>query len=267
MAKNLKLLIAYDGSNYSGWQRQINAPTIQGTIETCLSTITNQNISLHGAGRTDAGVHALGMVAHFLTEAKILPEKFHQALNSMLPDDIRILACNEEQTDFHSRYNARGKTYRYDFHIGPILSPIEVRHTVHCPYLFDFTNINKCLNLILGTHDFTSFEASGSRDKTQTKGRGAVRTLCQARCEPSKTRGATYSFIFTGDGFLRHMVRNLVGTLFEVSKKKLTPEDFQVILESRNRIFAGPTAPAKGLFLVEVFYDYLPKYPKNDLNS
>lgn len=255
MQRNIKLLIAYDGSNYSGWQRQTNASTVQESIEACLCTITKQHIILHGAGRTDAGVHALGMVAHFLTDSRILPENFPKALNSMLPHDIRILDCEEVNSTFHSRYNARRKTYRYDFFNGPIQSPVERLYTTHFPFTLDFLNMEACLKILIGTHDFTSFEATGSRDHTQISGRGAVRTLHEARCIPAKDKPDTYSLLFTGDGFLRHMVRNLVGTLIEAGKNKITPIDFHTILLSRNRVNAGPTAPAKGLFLVKILYD------------
>lgn len=253
--RNISLLIAFDGSEYSGWQRQNNAPTIQGTLEKCLQTMLNSSVSLHGAGRTDAGVHALGMTANFYTSSSIPCSGFLNGLNSMLPRDIRILNVVEAEDDFHSRYSAKGKSYRYDIFTGAIQLPTERLYCTHLKGPLNEKNIQKCLHEIIGTHDFSSFEASGSRDLTQKNSRGAVRTIYQAEFSPRETTDHHWSFRFKGDGFLRHMVRNLVGTLFEVGRNKITPMDFKSILQNTDRTLAGPTAPAHGLFLEKVYYE------------
>ena len=251
---NLRLLLAYDGSNYSGWQRQDNAVTIQGMLEERLATMTGCPVKLFGAGRTDAGVHALGMVSNFHTASTIPMQGFLKGLNSMLPADIRVLEVNREKHRFHSRYDATGKTYRYDIFTGRIQLPTERLYTAHIPWHLDIDVIRSCLQRISGAHDFSSFEAGGSRDPNRTSGRGAVRTLYQATLFADPNRDQNWSFRFTGDGFLRHMVRNLVGTLIEAGSGKITVEEFITILENRDRTKAGPTAPAHGLFLEKVLY-------------
>ncbi len=255
MSRNIRLLITYDGSNYCGWQRQNNASTIQGTIEKCLTTLTTEHITLHGAGRTDAGVHALGMTAHFHTKSKIISDNFTRALNSMLPVDIRIINCHEVSNNFHSRFNAIAKSYRYNFFTGSIQSPVNRLYVTHYPFSLNVDNITTCLAILIGTHNFASFEASGSRDVT-LNGRGAIRTLYQAKYYAVDNSPDTYSFFFNGNGFLRHMVRNIVGTLIEVGKNKISPQQFSEIFKSNDRNNAGPTAPAKGLSLVKVHYDH-----------
>ncbi len=250
--RNIRLLIAFDGTGYKGWQRQKHGKTVQGELEGRLSLLTGGEISLHGAGRTDAGVHAEGMVAHFRTASRIsCPDLFH-GLNSMLPGTVRILEASEAARDFHARFSARGKHYLYRLHTGPVQMPAERLYALHVPTPLDETALRACLARLTGTHDFASFENAGSRDKSLISGRGPVRTIFTA--ELHKTAGPGYVFSFIGDGFLRQMVRNLMGTLLEVGRKKRTVEDFQEILLSRDRTTAGPTAPAHGLTLKEVLY-------------
>jgi len=251
--RNIRLLIAYDGTRYSGWQRQRDVPTIQGEIEDRISLMTGEHPSLHGAGRTDAGVHALGMVAHFHTRSTIPVQGFLGGLNSLLPRDIRILDAAEVAADFHSRFQAVAKTYRYDFFTGSVLPPCDRLYTAWIPCSFSLERMQSSLERIIGSHDFSSFEGKGSRDREQDSGRGAVRTLFRAECRPGD-RENFWSFSFTGDGFLRHMVRNLVGTLIYVARGMFTEADFSRILAARDRTLAGPTAPACGLFLQEIFY-------------
>jgi len=254
--RNIRLLLAFDGTAYSGWQRQKGAPTIQETIEHCLTRITGQPVTLHGAGRTDAGVHALGMVANFHTLSAIPCSGLRKGLNSMLPPDIRILEAVDAPAWFHSRYSATGKTYRYALCTAPVQMPTERLYTAHFSRPLDVEAIRGALALIAGSHDFSSFEGSGSRDR-DAKGyndRGAVRTLRQTEFTPQTSPASTWFFRFTGDGFLRHMVRNLVGTLLLVGCGKITPADFAEILRSRDRGRAGATAPAHGLFLERVYY-------------
>lgn len=249
--RNIRLLIAFDGTNYSGWQRQKKDPTIQGVIEEKISLMTNAAVVLHGAGRTDAGVHALGMVANFSVVSKIPLEGFRKGLNSLLPDDIRIIEACEESASFHARKNARGKTYLYRLTLGEFELPTERLYAVHMIGNFDLRAVRQAATYLIGEHDFSSFEAAGSRVQHDS-GRGAVRRIFKA--ELLEGDGRRIDFEISGDGFLRHMVRNIVGTLLLVGKGKLTHKDFSQIIESKDRRNAGPTAPAKGLFLKEVFY-------------
>jgi tRNA pseudouridine38-40 synthase len=173
----------------------------------------------------------------------------------MLPKDIRILEAEEAAPDFHARFSAKGKTYCYDFFTGAIQSPVERLYRTHFPCSFIPDRVQPSLDLLLGTHDFSSFEAVGSRDRTLTTGRGAVRTLFLAQCRADPARPEHFSFRFRGDGFLRHMVRNLVGTLFQVGTGRLSIEQFAAVLTAKDREKAGPTAPACGLFLEQVHYE------------
>ena len=253
--RTIRLCIAFDGTNFCGWQRQQNGPSIQGTLEEKLRLITTTQVAVHGAGRTDAGVHALGMVAHFSTGVTMPAPAFAKALNSMLPKDIRILAAEEAAPDFHARFSAKGKTYRYDFFTGHLQLPAERLYRTHYPCSFQSDLLQASLDYLVGTHDFASFEAVGSRDRTRTEGRGAVRTLFRADCLVDPGRPEHFSFRFTGDGFLRHMVRNLAGTLFLVGSGRLSSEQFRDIVKAGDRKKAGPTAPACGLFLEQVHYE------------
>ena len=220
--RNIKLLLAFDGAGYAGWQKQKSAKAVQGVIEDKLHIMTGEALSLNGAGRTDAGVHAFGMVANFNTEANIPCLGFVKGLNSMLPSDIRVLEAYDVEPDFHARRSAKAKTYWYNFSNGPVQLPTERLYSAHV------------------------FE--------ELSGRGAVRTILEASLETLETVGK-HRFVITGDGFLRHMVRNIVGTILEVGKGKLAQSDVAAILAAKDRCAAGPTAPAAGLFLKEVFYE------------
>ncbi|MEJ2057651.1 MAG: tRNA pseudouridine synthase A [Desulfofustis sp.] len=213
----IRLLIAFDGTGYCGWQRQKNGPSIQETIERALSIICNEAVILHGAGRTDAGVHAEGMSAHFQTNSTIDSTALKKGLNALLPGAIRIISLADAAADFHARFSAQAKTYRS------------------------------------GEHDFSSFETTGSRDKDRRNGRGAVRTIFNARL--SGPEDDYLQFFLTGDGFLRHMVRNLIGTILEVGKGKRTVQEFVDILGYRDRNRAAATAPSRGLCLIKVHYE------------
>lgn len=253
--RNIKLLISYDGTDYSGWQRQRHDRTIQGEIENCLALMTREKVSLHGAGRTDAGVHAEGMVAHFETRSTISCYAFLRGLNSMLHGAIRIIDAVQVDLDFHARFSATGKCYQYTVYTGEILPPHLRLYNVHITDKLHLPAIRDCLKIIEGTHDFSSFENSGSRDKSNCSGRGAVRTIYHTKL--AEDLPLQLHFQFTGDGFLRNMVRNLMGTLLEVGRGKLSVEDFSEILRAKNRTMAGATAPAHGLFLKEVLYQQL----------
>ena len=251
---NICLVIAFDGKDFCGWQRQPNDATVQGAIEDKLSIITNEEIVVNGAGRTDAGVHAMAMVANFTTSSTMAAHSFQHALNSMLPKDVRIIEATEAAPDFHARYDSIGKTYRYDFFTGSIQLPAERIYRTHVSPPFDINPVLPCLEYLVGVHDFTSFEASGSRDLTKTNGRGAERTLFRAECIVDPDQPENVSFYFKGDGFLRHMVRNLAGTLFIVGAHRMDFRKFKAILAAKDRQLAGPTAPAHGLFLEQVHY-------------
>lgn len=261
MYRVIRLLIAYDGGNYLGWQRQLQGRTIQGELETQLAALCGEAITLHGAGRTDTGVHALGMVAHFQTTTTIPMVAFSKGLNSMLPADIRILAAEPAPGDFHSRFSALAKTYRYDFFTGAVMPPCQRQYRAHFPGTFDPHNLRSALQTITGTHDFSSFERAGSRDKNALSGRGAIRTLFGASCYPALGQEECWSIKVTGDGFLRQMVRILAGTLITIGQGKTAATAMADILATRDRTQAGLTAPACGLFLEQILYSPRPFQP------
>jgi tRNA pseudouridine38-40 synthase len=252
-ARNIRLLLAYDGTAYAGWQRQKDLPTVQGFVEEKIAIMTGAPVVLHGAGRTDAGVHALGMVANFATEATIPCTGFVKGLNSLLPDDIRVLAATEASPDFHSRYNATGKCYVYNLTIGGVGLPTERLYSAHLPSPLHWEKVRSCLALLIGRHDFACFEASGSRDPDFKGGMGAVREIYAAEAQQGHQPGS-YRIMISGNGFLRHMVRNIVGTLVEVGQDRRSVDDFRKLIDLRDRAAAGPTMPARGLFLKEVYY-------------
>lgn len=259
LRRNLKLVLAYDGTAYAGWQRQKGAPTVQGMVEEKLAVMTGQSVTLHGAGRTDAGVHALGMVANFHTESAIPAEGLRRGLNSMLADDIRVLAVEEVAPEFHARFNATGKAYCYNLSFEEIVLPTERLYLARFPGPGDFDRMAACMPYLVGEHDFTSFEATGSRDPEQEGGRGAVRRIDVAVIHRYRENEARGQLLIAGNGFLRHMVRNIVGTLVEVAQGRRTPEQFRQLVAACDRTQAGPTAPAHGLFLQEVFYGERPE--------
>lgn len=254
--RNIKLTVAYDGTSYSGWQRQKNAVTVQEVLEESIGVMTGEENRVHGAGRTDAGVHALGMISHFHTDASIPCSGFIKGLNGILPDDIRVLSAVEVQLDFHARFDAIGKSYQYNFIICPTLFPTERLYNAHLHQetSFDCAALSDCLEILIGEHDFSSFEASGSRDLSIVGGAGAVREIFTAKLFEREQLPGHYTIEISGNGFLRHMVRNIIGTIFEVGFGKTTVQEFRAILHGKDRSLAGPTAPAKGLFLKEVFY-------------
>ncbi|WP_027625110.1 tRNA pseudouridine(38-40) synthase TruA [Clostridium lundense] len=245
--KNIKLLVEYDGTDYSGWQKQAgnNIRTIQGTIEGCLNEITGEKIAVIGCSRTDAGVHAKGFVANFNTDSKIPGDKFKYVINRLLPDDIIIQDSQEVDKNFHARYNCIGKRYIYNILNKEWPSPILRNYTYHYKNKLDIESMNKAAQYLIGKHDFTSFKSSGSSVKT------SVRTIIDAKLYSVED---LVVFSILGDGFLYNMVRIIVGTLIEVGIGKKKPEDIITILEAKNRQKAGASAPARGLCLDEVFY-------------
>ncbi len=249
--RNIRMLIAYDGTAYAGWQRQKEQPTVQGALEDKIALMTRESVTLYGAGRTDAGVHALGMCANFKTRCGIPCLGLQKGLNSLLPPDIRVLALDEAAERFHARFDAQGKTYFYQVITSPLILPTQRLYYAHFPRAFDLEAMDMALSSLLGEHDFASFEAAGSRDLTVTKGRGAVRTIHHKRIYAIS---GGFTVEIGGDGFLRHMVRNIIGTLIPVGQGEKTVANFTKILYAKDRSEAGNTAPAQGLFLKEVFY-------------
>jgi tRNA pseudouridine38-40 synthase len=243
--RNIMLLIEYDGTEYYGWQKQSNVPTIQEEIEKAINKITGENIVLIGAGRTDKGVHAKGQVANFSTKSNIPSNKFKFAINSCLPKDIAIVDSREVNKDFHSRYDAVGREYKYLIYNNLIRSPLLERYSYHVPYELDFKKMQNSIDDLLGTHDFISFMASGSYVKDTIR---TIDFVCL-----SKNRNIL-EFKIRGNGFLYNMVRIIIGTLVDIGSNKCN-NSLSCIIESKNRENAGHTAPSKGLFLEKVFYN------------
>lgn len=243
--RNLKIIVSYDGTRYGGWQRQINATTVQEMLEKALKALTGEDITLHGSGRTDSGVHALGQVLNFKTESSIPTERFALALNSKLPEDIRALQAEEMPVDFHSRFSAKSKAYLYQIDRGVIASPFYRRYAWHVSKPLNVEAMNRAKGAFLGEHDFAAFMATGSCvHQTSRK---------IHRFELSEHH-QILKIEVEGNGFLYNMVRIMVGTLVEIGHEKIGAEDLPMIIDSKNRKLAGMTAPAKGLFLKEVHY-------------
>ena len=284
--RNICLTVAYDGTDFHGWQRQPGLPTVQACVETAIERVTGAPAHLWGSGRTDAGVHALSQVANFKTACPIPCENLVKALNNLVPPTVRIKAAREVPASFHARYDVRSKTYRYRILQAPICSPFLWRFVCHHPLPLNYAAMADGARLVEGEHDFTSFAAASSEEETveekevriqsvsrrtdvrmpeggqaekdkPTAGgwqsRGMVRKIFSSRL----IRRPTTSMLLyevRGTGFLHHMVRNIVGTLMEVGRGKLVPADVTRILAARDRTLAGPTAPAQGLCLVKVEY-------------
>lgn len=246
MRKNFKLIIEYDGSSYHGWQRQKNRKTIQGEIEKAIMTITGKKIALTGSGRTDAGVHAFGQVANFYCDTEISPEVFQRGLNGLMPKDIIIKECNTVDEKFHARYDAKTKTYRYKILNRTIPAAICRQYAWFIKKKLDLDAMQSAILHIIGTNDFKAFEGAGS-PRSSTKRRVINASLQQKEKE-------YLIFEIEANGFLRFMVRNIVGTLLDVGLCKITPDDFKKILLSKDRNLAGATAPPHGLFLMNVKY-------------
>jgi tRNA pseudouridine38-40 synthase len=244
--RNIKLLIEYDGTNYRGWQVQPKGLTVQGMIEEKLALITGETIHLIGSGRTDSGVHALGQVASFRTKSQLDVHSIQRALNSLLPPDIVIQRAEEVEEGFHARKQSKSKVYEYRILNRNLRSAFHHEYSWHIPQTLDLGEMRKATRMLIGEHDFSSFRSVGSPTRT------AVRRVIRA--EWKKGRDGFIRFEVEANGFLKQMVRALVGTLVEVGKGKIDSEEFRKILDSRDRKKAGATAPAHGLFLKEVKY-------------
>jgi tRNA pseudouridine38-40 synthase len=252
--RNIRLIVAYDGTDFFGWQRQPNVPTIQGEIETAIEKIVGAKITLYGSGRTDTGVHAVGQVANFKTSGAIPCENLLKALNNLLPLSVRVKKTEEVAESFHARYDARAKTYRYRILCSPVASPFIGRYVHHYSYPLDHYRMAAAARVLIGEHDFTSFAASeGPIEDPPLHDKGNVRTIFSSQII-WRPRTSILGYTVRGSGFLHHMVRNIVGTLLDVGRGKLTPQDVLAILNARDRTQAGPTAPASGLCLAKVEY-------------
>ena len=249
--RNLKLTLAYDGTDYSGWQIQPGRPTVQGILATAIGRLTGENVLPQASGRTDAGVHALAQVATFATESPIPVENFAKALNDALPAAIRILAAEEVSLEFHARKSARAKTYEYRMARGEVCSPFAARYVWHYPFPLDESAMMAAAEMVAGEHDFTSFAAVDPEKNADPDKRGNVRRIHTSAWQ---RRDGDFVYSVRGSGFLHHMVRNLVGTFVLVGRGMIDRQGLEQILGARNRSAAGPTAPASGLFLMNVEY-------------
>jgi tRNA pseudouridine38-40 synthase len=245
--RNIKLTIEYDGKNYLGWQVQPKGPSIQETIEGQLKRLTGETIRLISSGRTDAGVHAMGQVAHFKTENPMDCPTLQRALNSLLPADILIVKAEEADPDFHARKECKSKVYEYRILNRSLRSVFHREHAWHIPQPLDLEGMRRATRYLVGEHDFSSFRSVGTPTRT------AIRKIIRA--EWKRNREGLLTFEIEATGFLKQMVRAIVGTLVEVGRNKISADEVGAILESRDRTKAGPTAPARGLFLKEVKYE------------
>jgi len=243
--RNIKLTIEYDGTSYCGWQKQINGPSIQETLEKALAKITGQKVTLTGAGRTDSGVHALAQVASFKVKSRLATEQLLFALNTNLPKDIAVKKVEAVRPGFNARFRAKSRLYRYSIINSPVRSPLEIRHSYQFRIPLDIKLMRREAKTLLGRHNFSSFQAKGGSKTTP------VTTVKKISVT---TKGKHIYIDIEAKGFLYNMVRNIVGTLMDIGRGKLSPGDTRKILKAKNRTLAGPTAPAKGLCLMKVNY-------------
>lgn len=250
--RNIKLTISYDGADFHGWQVQPGVPTIQGALHDALRKITQERITVHGASRTDTGVHAMGQVAHFKVQSSLSAAQFQRALNALLPPAIRIVAAEEMGPEFHARWLAQGKTYRYRIFRGRVLPPFDYRRALHYPWPLDEDAMAAAARQFEGEHDFTSFAASSGSEEDD-RDREIRRELYSSelvRLPDSEE----IAYVVRGKSFLRYMVRKIVGTLLEVGKGRLAPADIPQLFELRDRSRSGPTVPPEGLYLISLEY-------------
>jgi tRNA pseudouridine38-40 synthase len=246
--RTLKFILEYDGTNYVGWQRQPTGTSIQGLLEDALAPFEGERVTVHGAGRTDAGAHALAQCASISLTATHDVETLQRALNVVLPPDVRIRAIEEMPQDFHARFDAVGKVYEYRIVNAPFVSAFLHRYALHVPQHLDLDAMRAAAEPLAGTHDFSAFQGIGSIVDDRE------RTIHAIEWQPGGGVDRPLALRVTGNGFLRHMVRNIVGTVVEVGLGRWPPSRVADVLGGRDRSKAGPTAPAAGLFLVRVLY-------------
>jgi tRNA pseudouridine38-40 synthase len=244
--RTLKITLAYDGTRFVGWQRQAEGESIQGLLEEALARFEGTAVTVHGAGRTDAGVHALGQVASARVTFPHGAATLVRALNAQLPEDIRVIDVTDVGPDFHARVSARSKTYRYQMRPAAISSPFGRAYAWHLPEPLDLDAMRLAAAALVGTHDFAAFQSTGTETSS------SVRTIF--RSEVLSVPCGELAYEVTGDGFLRHMVRAIVGTLVEIGRGRRPPTDVAELVAGGTRADAGATAPAHGLFLVRVDY-------------
>ncbi|MHB1004467.1 MAG: tRNA pseudouridine(38-40) synthase TruA [Chloroflexota bacterium] len=242
--RKLALVVEYDGTEFAGFQYQPGRRTVQGELEAALLAVTQERVRVAGAGRTDAGVHALGQVASFVTTTRLVPEVLQRALNAVLPDDVAVLRCREVPDAFHARFSAQSREYFYLIINRPERSALCWQRAHHVPLPLDEATMDEACRLLVGKHDFASFCGAGRREKT-------VRTVLYATCRRQAERVLVE---VTADAFLPHMVRNIVGTLIWLGTGKLDLPAFAKIFGGGRRSLAGPTAPPRGLYLARVNY-------------
>lgn len=245
MKRNLLLRLRYDGTNYHGWQIQKNKVTVQGTVKKAIKKLTGEDVTVYGCSRTDAGVHARAFVMNFTSECTIPLEKVPVAINSCLPDDISCYAAEEREEDFHARFSCKGKEYLYRVHNSEYRDPLYYKRAYHYNYPMSLEKMQAASAVIRGERDWKSFQASGSPVNS------TVREVFYVKVEKN---GEFFDIRVSGDGFLYNMVRIIVGTLLLAGRGKWTPEDVKRIIESCDRRKSGPTVPAHGLYLNEVYY-------------
>jgi tRNA pseudouridine38-40 synthase len=243
--RNLKITLAYDGTRLVGWQRQAEGDSVQGLLEDALARFEGAPVTVHGAGRTDAGVHALGQVGSVQLTCGHDAATLRRALNAQLPEDVRVLAVEDVSPEFHARFTARSKTYRYQIRHGTIADPFERAYVWHMPETLRVDAMRAAAGVLIGTHDFAAFQSTGSPTHN------SVRTVTQSTLTDVDGRMV---YEVSGDGFLRHMVRAIVGTLVEIGRGFREPESIAALVRGSARADAGPTAPPQGLFLVRVDY-------------
>jgi len=245
LPRNVKLTIEYDGSRYHGWQRQANAPTVQQALEEAIGRVVGHRVTLHGSGRTDAGVHALGQVANFRTRSAIPAAQLPHAVNANVADDIAVLRAEDVAPDFHARYSAKRKTYRYRILCRPVRPAVGAAYVCWRRHPLDVAAMQRAAAHFVGEHDFAGFESHSS-------GEGSVRVVFRSEVTAA---GEVIDYYVTANGFLYNMVRAMAGTLIEVGSGRRRPDDVARLLASRDRTLAGATAPARGLCLMQVDYE------------
>jgi len=261
--RTFKVTLSYDGTDFSGFQRQANARSVQADLEAALAAIEGKHVTVAGAGRTDAGVHALGQVASFKLSSEIAERDLFRALNAKLPLDVRVLAAEAAAPGFNARFSARSKMYRYRISNTRVMSPFQRRFAWHISRNLDLGAMNEAARELLGEHDFSCFQAKAAPSRserpasTATGKRAATRTMTRSGWteEPLAVGGRLLIYEIAGTGFLKYMVRAVVGTLVEVGDGRRAPASLRDLLDSRDRAAAGPTAPPTGLYLVRVDYD------------
>jgi tRNA pseudouridine38-40 synthase len=247
--QNFKITLSYDGTNYCGWQVQPNGDSIQETVQNALKKILREEIKLLGSGRTDAGVHAFAQTANFSTDKKFEINKLIHSLNSIIPLDIRIKEIQKVPNEFHARYSANSKTYHYFIHLNKIIDPFMRLYRYHCPYSLDLSLLEKATESFLGEHDFTSFANEPSKGSAKNN---PIKTLMKL---DMKTESNGIRLEFTANGFLYKMVRNITGTLIDISRKKIPISSINYIFQKKDRRYAGTAAQPQGLFLFKVHYN------------